>query len=130
MMPENEEKNAVIDAVTSVFGIDSSKISTEVEYGDFNYVYLNEGNTKKYIFHFYFSNTQIRQITIYFDKYLNYHFKNLTELNKESAQSVIKYLREKFGIVDEDISIYAYPTEGWDDRLAIDRVKKVKKRKK
>gem|GEM_PF-6204523 len=52
-MPENEEKNAVIDAVTSVFGIDSNKISTEVKYGDFNYVYLNDGNVKKYIFHFY-----------------------------------------------------------------------------
>jgi len=129
MMTKNKEKNAVIDAVTSVFGIDSNKISTKVKYVDFIYVYLNEGNVKKYIFHFYFLNRQIRQIVIYIDKYLNYNFKNLTELNKESAQSVVNYLREKFGIVDEDISIYAYPTEGLDDRLAKDEVKKVRKRK-
>jgi len=129
-VPENDERNAVIESMSNVFGIDTNKISTEVKYEDVIYVYFNEGDEKKYIFHFYFLNRQIRQIVIYIDKYLNYHFKNLTELNKESAQSVIKYLREKFGIVDEDISIYAYPTEGWDDRLAIDRVKKVKKRKK
>jgi len=128
MMTKNKEKNAVIDAVTSVFGIDSNKISTKVKYVDFIYVYLNEGNVKKYIFHFYFLNRQIRQIVIYIDKYLNYNFKNLTELNKESAQSVVKYIREKFGI-DKDISIYAYPSDGLDDKLAIDRVKKVRKRK-
>jgi len=50
-------------------------------------------------------------MVIFIDKYFNHHFQNLAKLNKESAQSVVKYLREKFDIVDKDIFIYAYPTK-------------------
>jgi len=120
-MSENDERNAVIESMSNVFGIDLNKISIKTEYS-FVYLYLNEENAKKYIFHF---GINPLQIVIFIDKYFNYHFRNLAKLNKESAQSVVKNLREKFGIVDKDIFIYAYPTEGWDDRLAIDRVKKI-----
>ena len=37
--------------------------------------------------------------------------RNDSKLNKESAQSIVKNLREKFGAVDKDIFVYAYPTE-------------------
>jgi len=125
-MSENDERNAIIESMSNVFGIDLNKVSIKTEYG-LIYLYLNEENAKKYIFHF---GINPLQIVIFIDKYFNYHYPKLTELNKESAQSIVKNLREKFGIVDKDIFIYAYPTEGCDDRLAINRVKKFKKRKK